>query len=348
VALIFGGLIAALAGVAASRFVFPDGWPGRGDTAAVLAELQSSTESQTARIAELESALAALRDAPAPDVTQAVEALRTELGAQVNDAANAAEQATDQLGPIGEQLEALSARIEEIAARPAPAGLDGASLDAELSRFRSELSAAVDDARAQITAAQEEAAAIAREADEEAAARVAAAAEEAVATRAAADAAAAAAARQAALTRILAALESGEPFEDQLSGLADTEIPAALSAPAADGVPTLTELVDSFPEAAREALDASIRAGLDGDALDRFTAFLRVQTGARSLEPRAGDDPDAVLSRAEAALRAGDLPATLAELSTLPEAGQAAMAGWIQSARTRLDALEAAQGLSTN
>jgi hypothetical protein len=348
IALIFGGLIAALAGVAASRFVFPDGWPGRGDTAAVLADLQSAAQSQTTRIAELESALAALRDNVPPDPTEALEALRADLGAEVTDAASAASEATDRIGALGDQLNALAARIEELAARPAPAGLDGASLDAELSRFRSELSAAVEDARSQITAAQEEAAVIAREADEEAAAREAAAAEEAEATRAAAEAAAAEATRQAALTRVLAALESGEPFVDQLAALSGAEVPAALAAPAADGVPTQTELVESFPEAAREALDASIRAGVDGDALDRFTAFLRVQTGARSLEPRAGDDPDAVLSRAEAALRTGDLPATLSEISTLPEAGQAAMAGWIQSARTRLDALEAAQGLSTD
>ena len=125
-------------------------------------------------------------------------------------------------------------------------------------------------------------------------------------------------------------------------------MPPALSGPAADGVPTLTELVDSYPEAARAALDASIRANVDGGAFDRFTAFLRVQTGARSLEPREGDDPDAILSRAEAAVRAGDLAQALTELAALPEDGQAAMAGWTQSARTRLDALEAAQGLTQN
>jgi hypothetical protein len=348
--LIFGGVIAALAGFAASRFVFPDGWPGQGDTQAVLADLRSATDAQTARIAELESALAALRDdvGAVPDPAAAIGTVREELGAQIADAATAASQAADRLGAVDTQLGALTARVEELAQRPSPAGLDPASLDAELARFRADLSAAVDEARANVVTAQEEAAAIARQAAEEAAAREAAAAEEAEATRAAAEAAAEAAGRQAALTGILAALNSGEPFEDRLSGLAGAEIPAALSAAAADGVPTLTELVDSFPEAARAALDASIRAGVGGDPLDRVTAFLRVQTGARSLEPRAGDDPDAVLSRAEATLRTGDLPATLAEISTLPEAGQAAMAGWTQSARTRLEALEAAQGLSTD
>jgi hypothetical protein len=119
-------------------------------------------------------------------------------------------------------------------------------------------------------------------------------------------------------------------------------------APAGDGVPSLAALVDAFPPAARDALDASIRATMGEGALDRVSAFLRVQTGARSLEPRAGDDPDAVLSRAEAALRAGDLETTLAELTALPEAGQAAMADWIQAARTRFEAVEAARALTPN
>jgi hypothetical protein len=278
-----------------------------------------------------------------PDPSAALGTLRDELAPQISDAATAASQAADRLGALDAQLSTLTTRVEELAQRPAPAGLDTASLDAELADFRAELSAAVDDARANVVAAQEEAARIAQEAAEAAAARETAAAEEAEATRAAAEAAAAAAARQAAQTSILAALDSGEPYAQHLEGL---DIPAALSAPAADGVPTLTQLVDSYPEAARAALDASIRASVDGTAMDRFTAFLRVQTGARSLEPRDGDDPDAVLSRAEAALRTGNLAQALAELDALPEAGQAAMAGWTQSARTRLDALEAAQGLT--
>jgi hypothetical protein len=55
----------------------------------------------------------------------------------------------------------------------------------------------------------------------------------------------------------------------------------------------------------------------------------------RSLAPREGNDPDAVLSRAEAALAAGDLGTALAEAAALPEAGQAAMAGWVGLAAVR-------------
>ncbi len=70
------------------------------------------------------------------------------------------------------------------------------------------------------------------------------------------------------------------------------------------------------------------------------------------MEPRAGDDPDAVLSRAEAALTAGQLAQALEEIAALPEPALAAMADWTARARQRVSALEAvetlAQSLNTN
>jgi hypothetical protein len=346
--LLFGGVIAALVGFAASRFILPEGWGDRGETEAALAEIRSAAETQTARIAELDAALTALRDevAAVPDPASFATELQQDLGGRIAEVAAAASQATERLGSVDSRLADLAARIEEIALRPIPEGLDTASLDAELSQFRDELSAAVDAARAEIVNAQEEAAVIAARASEDAAAQEAAAAEAAEDLRAAAEAAAATAAREAAKSRILAALESGEPYDGDLSALDGVEIPEALSAPAADGVPTLAGLAEAFPDAARAALDASIRSEAGETAADRLTAFLRVQTGARSLEPRDGDDPDAVLSRAEAALGTGDLQTALAELAALPEAGQAELAGWMQAARTRLDAVDAAQSLS--
>jgi hypothetical protein len=75
-------------------------------------------------------------------------------------------------------------------------------------------------------------------------------------------------------------------------------------------------------------------------------AFLRAQLGVRSLEPREGDDADAILSRAEAALAEGRLGDALAEIETLPEGARAAMSGWAAEATARRDALAAAEALS--
>jgi len=85
---------------------------------------------------------------------------------------------------------------------------------------------------------------------------------------------------------------------------------------------------------------------VEDGTLTRCDAFLRTQAGARSLPPKDGDDPDAVLSRAEAAVARGDMVSAITELQALPEAGQAAMAGWLARAETRRDALAAATELA--
>lgn len=151
---------------------------------------------------------------------------------------------------------------------------------------------------------------------------------------------------RASVMRILASLESGGGFSSSLDALSGVEIPAALAAVAADGAPTLLQLQQSFAGPAREALAASLRETAGGNAGDRVSAFLRTQLGARSLSPREGGDPDAILSRAEAALGAGELQTALDEIATLPESGQAAMSEWAALVQTRLDAVEAAATLA--
>jgi hypothetical protein len=70
-------------------------------------------------------------------------------------------------------------------------------------------------------------------------------------------------------------------------------------------------------------------------AVDRFTAFVQGQIGGRAVAPREGDDPDAILSRVQAAVSAGDLETALAEISALPEGARGEMAGWIADAEAR-------------
>ncbi len=77
-----------------------------------------------------------------------------------------------------------------------------------------------------------------------------------------------------------------------------------------------------------------------------MATFLRTQSGVRSLEPREGTDPDAVLSRAEAALHNADIAAALTELQGLPPEGQGAMADWVARANQRMAAAEAAAALA--
>jgi len=74
-------------------------------------------------------------------------------------------------------------------------------------------------------------------------------------------------------------------------------------------------------------------------------AFLQDQLGVRSVAPKDGNDADAVLSRAEAALKAGDLASAFAELDALPSEGQAEMTDWIALATRRAQALDALSAL---
>ena len=154
--------------------------------------------------------------------------------------------------------------------------------------------------------------------------------------------------RRAALTRILSALDSGAPYAAALADLRDSgqDVPEPLAAAAETGVPSMPELRDSFPEAARRALSAARSGGSGGGGASNFGAFLRDQLGTRSLAPREGNDPDAVLSRAESALRDGRLGDTLAELDQLPDGARSEMSAWIQDAKVRQDAVTAADDLS--
>jgi len=153
---------------------------------------------------------------------------------------------------------------------------------------------------------------------------------------------------QGALTDLSAAITEGVPFEDALAVLAEngvSDIPAALADAAADGVPTLSGLQSGFTESARAALGAA-RASGEQAGEDGFVGFLNRSLGARSVAPREGSDPDAVLSRAEAAIREGALDTALSELDTLPAAAQDAMGAWLSDAKARATARAAAQDLS--
>ncbi|ATX66496.1 hypothetical protein [Roseinatronobacter bogoriensis] len=148
---------------------------------------------------------------------------------------------------------------------------------------------------------------------------------------------------QSGLDSVRAALETGVPYPDAVSRLegAGVRVPEALVAPAASGIPTLEGLQEDFPQAARAALRVALQDAPAESTADRLGNFLRAQTGARSTAPRQGDDADAILSRAGAALEAGDLEAALAEIAALPEPAQAAMGGWLNAAQARVAARDA-------
>ncbi len=156
------------------------------------------------------------------------------------------------------------------------------------------------------------------------------------------------------LNAIDVALSAGLPFAAILADMENagvTDIPAALT-DTSNGVATMAELRADFPDAAHAAIRASILASAGEGLFASISAFTKAQVAGRSLTPQDGLGPDAVLSRAEAALKQDDLDKALSELDALPNAamspdGDGPMDVWLaqarglQNARNAFDTLQA-------
>ena len=145
------------------------------------------------------------------------------------------------------------------------------------------------------------------------------------------------------LAQIRAAIDAGGPFDTAIQEFDEQvgqALPNQLRSLAEEGVQTYQELRDSFAEAARSALNAARDELNESEGFTGIGNYLRKQFQARSVTPKTGDDADAVLSRAEQALRENDLNGALNELDALPNAARDQMQPWIDQARERQDALE--------
>ncbi|RKF16303.1 hypothetical protein D6850_01715 [Roseovarius spongiae] len=309
--MVLGGVIAACLGGALVYFLLPQVFAP--DTA-WRDQVVDTQEAQAGRIDALDAKLAELPPpAEMPDLGR-LETGQEELRATLEE--------------LTGQIATLQSRLGALESRPVAEG-SGVS-EGQIT----DLQAALDAQRAALAEQKQRIDTLISAAD---------------AREAKAESAATATLQQAALTRIRTALDTGAPFEDALADLAQTgaDVPDDLRAAAADGVPTLATLQAEFPPAARVALrDARKERADAGEGETGVMAFIGEQLGARSLEPREGDDPDAVLSRAEAALREGRLADALAEIEALPPSGQAALQSWVDSARARMNATDAADALS--
>lgn len=336
---VLGGLVAAVLGFGLSQYLGPNGWPFsqsgtefESHAEARMGQIEAAQQDLAARVDATEGALDAQDLGRFDTGLSDAETARGALSAQVTDAA-------DQLSALQAQLLDLGSRIGDLEKRPVTESVSPeaiAAYEQELTR----LQAAMADQRAGI-----EDLISAQNAQMDDIAAQAAAKEDSA--RAEADRAAA----NAALSRITAALETGQPYQSALDALEQTgsaEIPAALRASAADGVMSSIALRDAFPATARAALAAARSADPDGETRGGIAGFLREQLGARSVQPREGTSADAVLSRAEAAVRDGRLNDALAEIETLPDAARGEMATWASRASARLDALAAARALADN
>ncbi|SIS51370.1 hypothetical protein SAMN05421759_101143 [Roseivivax lentus] len=327
--MLLGGVAAAAIGFGLSQYLggdlFGDNDAFADETRAALSAQTNSLDALNGRIDGLEASI------PQVDLTSVESAIATlsargeELGAQIGNLSG-------QIATLETSAEELVARVTELEKAPVEASVSPAAIEAyeqEIARLRDEVQATLDDVETQ----RQEIATIA---------------ETAVAAERSAETRAMRADLRAALATLTAEVDAGRPFADALAPLEASDVvsvPAVLSENAADGIATQAELIADFPDAARSALAAS-REAAASEGGNPLAGFFAEQLGARSVTPRDGNSPDAILSRAEAAVKGGDLATALNEISALPEAASVALQGWVTRAETRAAALAATETLS--
>lgn len=308
VPLVAGGAVAAVIGAAAALLISPSPWPFGEEPQVDLTPIE-------ARLAQL--------DTQSKDQDGILQGLTVQIGETTTrfETFAANPPGAEAISDLQNRLAGIEARLTQLENRPVPQNVLPDEARAMIEQEVGDIRAMLDAELSRLEAAQADARALEAEAN--------------TAARAATIAAAKA--------RLMAAIDAGAPFADELSALSDLGFasPADVAALADEGVPSLADLQDKFPAAARQALDVASRTETSTGTMDRLSSFLRRQLGVRSLEPQEGESTDAILSRAEAALRSGDVPTALSELDTLAPAPAAEMADWVGLARTR-DAVQTA------
>lgn len=342
--MLLGGVVAAGLGYAAGSYPdlpFMGGSeeaedPFFAETRAALVSQGEQIETLSKRTATTDEALGKIDLAPLGTSVTALEGGLADLQTAITGMET-------KLTAISDKATALDIRLTSIEKQPL---VDAVSPET-VAAYERELEALKADVTAQ------KAAIAAAQADQLATMEAARKEIEAMAARAraseqSAESRAALAASRAALADLTTRARDGQPYAEPLAVLTanGVEVPAPLVEGAQEGLPTASALISSFPDAARDALAVARASGASADDAGGVAGFFRNQLGARSVTPREGNDPDAVLSRAEAALRNGDLNTVLTEIAVLPEAAQNEMSDWVAMARLRRDALAAAADLA--
>jgi len=332
VPMLLGGIVSGAIGFGAAYYLFTSNLLTNGVTVAdIQTELSAEIENNSDRISQ-NTTVTKEQDAALQAIASRLDAIDDKFEHLTDSlaATSSLSDALDSLNTRVESIEALAADMSQVVAklekRPVAATLSNEVIEAynsEVSKLmetmaaqRKEVETLLDEANAEKARTSE----IARNTQ----ARIT-------------------------LNALQTAFNSGQGFAAELeefSKLSTNPIPSNLLEIAATGVTGLETLSDAFPEAARGASAAE----RSGDSYDGTTqsllGFLKSQVQARSVTPKEGTGADAVLSRAEAALRGGQLEIAVKEVQTLQSPAKEAMEVWQSKAQERLNLIEALNSLS--
>jgi len=112
------------------------------------------------------------------------------------------------------------------------------------------------------------------------------------------------------------------------------------------GVATVAELRDRFDALAGDAVNAArvpLQAGVPGRVLQWLSSFVKIRRVPSEME---GSDAEAMVARAQARLKRGDLATAVSEIRKLDAAAAAVVEPWLALAESRLAVNRAAASLS--
>jgi hypothetical protein len=149
-----------------------------------------------------------------------------------------------------------------------------------------------------------------------------------------------------------AAVERGVPYAPELGAVKSFSVDASALAPlepfAASGVPEAQTLAQELAALAPAVKRASGAAPTENTFLGQLQANAQKIIRVTPVDAPRGDDPGAVLARADAAASRGDIGNALIELSHLPDSARSAADPWIKKAQAREAALAASRRIAAD
>ena len=144
-----------------------------------------------------------------------------------------------------------------------------------------------------------------------------------------------------ALSSMQNSLATGLPFQKALAEYemaSGEEAPAIIKKFAKTGLSTQSDLLQTFPQYARNllAIDQKKYSLNEKDGSD-IIKFLQKFVKTRSTSPQVGNSNDAILSRAEYSVKNGKIKEALEELDQLPLELQGEMSDWYNKAKNLLE-----------
>lgn len=305
------------------------------DSADQVQSLASRVDGLAGTVDQLSADLSALPSDDGSSLTTELQARLASLEAAIaGGAAAPGDGATVDLGLLTARLDALEASIAALAESAGDTSADPelASAVTELKAGQSGVNAAVSELQSQSAALRESVAGL-----EQRQATLEAQLDEP--------------SRQIDLARAIAAaglktaIERGGPFMSELEAFAsvapDDPAVSELRDLAARGVPSRSDLMEAFPDAANRAIAAANPIDPDAGLVDRLMSSALSVVKVRPVGEVEGDTADAIVARTEARLLDGNLDAALSEWNTLPQAALAATSDFGDSlaARARAEKL---------